>query len=41
MEGGQLRELAQILLYHRRVVLEEEPLEVLRDELEQTQEGQF
>lgn len=39
MEGGELRELAQILLDDGRVVLQEEPVQILGNEFVQTEEG--
>lgn len=41
MECAQLGELAQILLDDGRVVLEEEPLQILRYEAEQAKKGEF
>lgn len=41
MEGSQLGELAQVLLDHRRIILEKEPLQILWNELEQAEEGQL
>jgi len=41
MKGSQLGELAQVLLDHRRIVLEKEPLQILWNELKQAEESQL
>lgn len=41
MECAQLGELAQILLDDGRVVLKEEPLQILRYEAKQAKKGEF
>lgn len=41
MKGGELGELAQVLLDDGRIVLQEEPVQILWDEFVQTEKGSF